>query len=163
MKIKLSENTLRQLIAESVKEVLNEIDALDAVAYGRQAYSQGTPSNPNWSADNKEYNERKRRQGDNISQMAVNRMNAQGSGNCIQKAAPWQINFKSASGYNTYITSSGVIGIVGKQKHYDHLAIPNELKVKAEDAKLIADWCKRYVKNEYALQKLSNPQFWIIK
>lgn len=163
MKIKLTENKLKQVITEAVKGVLNEIDALDAVGYGRQAYSQGTPTNPNWSPNNKEYNERKKRQGDNISQMAVDKMNAQGSGNCIQKAAPWQINFKSASGYNTYITTDGSVGIVGKQMKYNHTNLPNELRVKPEDAKIIADWCNRFVKNDYALQSLGNPRFWTAK
>ena len=162
MKIKLTESKLKQIVAESVKNVLTEIDALNALEYGRKAYSQGTPLSHNWSPDNKEYNERKKKQGENIKKMAIDKMNAEGSGKCIQQASPWQINFVSGSGHEVYVTADGKWGILGDQGR-NSIAIPNELKVRPEDAKLIANWCNKYLKNEYALKYWGNEQYWVAK
>lgn len=163
MKIRLTESELRQMISESVKSILKEYDEYAALDWGRRAYAQGTPLNKDWSADNAEYNNRKKQQGNNITQMAIDKMNKQGSGNCITNAAPWQINYTSAAGYQSYITADGMVGIVGKGKKWDYVSVPQELRVKPEDAKLLANWCNRYVQNEQARQYLTNEKFWVAK
>ena len=158
MKIRLTENKLKQIVEESVKNVLLEYSP--EFYYHAADVASQKRVNPNMGDE-----ERKKRLNQRVAfnQHATDLYNKQGGGSCITNSASHQINYKSAKGYDAYITADGVVGIVGKQMKYNHTNLPNELRVKPEDAKIIADWCNRFVKNDYALQSLGNPRFWTIK
>ena len=47
--------------------------------------------------------------------------------------------------------------------NYDFTNMPNELRVRPEDAKNIASWCNNFINNDYAKQYLGTEKFWTIK
>lgn len=157
MKIKLTESKLKQIVAESVKNVLLE--------YSPETYMKAAQKfSDKYHAENdtekrKNYSNR----GAALKQHATNLYNKNGSGNCITQSSSGQLNYKSASGYDSYITADGKISIVGKGSNYDFTNMPNELRVKPEDAKNIASWCNNFINNDYAKQYLGTERFWTIK
>lgn len=154
MKIRLTESKLKQIVNEAVKNILNEMDALDAVVYGQELLGRKKPNTPKEEDENWQ-------EGLKIQRTAVDEFNRGGSG-CIYSIKPWQINFKSKMGHDTYVTANGVVGVVGKQE-FNHWALPNDLKLIPEDAKKIAAWCSRFVTNEYAKKFLSDEKYWTFR
>lgn len=160
MKISINEHDLNNMVMEAIKNILNEVNAFDAMDTA-QDYLQNLRKR---YGDDRDKLEKKKEQARGVQQDAVAKLNRGGSGRCIIAMKPWQISYRSAFGYEGYVTDNGVIGVVGDKNHrFDHLNIPNELKVSATDATILANWCNRYLKNDYAKQRLGDATTWTVR
>ena len=158
MKIRLTENKLKQIVEESVKNVLLE--------YSPEFYNHAADVASQKRVDpNAGDEERKKRINQRVAfnQHASNLYNKQAGGSCITNSSSHQINYKSAKGYDAYITADGMVGIVGKGQKFRFTEVPNDLKVGPNDAKSIAAWCSNFIRDEYPKQTLANEKFWIAK
>lgn len=163
MKIRLTESKLKQIVEESVKNVLLEyspkVYTQAADEYSRKHSREAFNNEPD-TLDKMRALTNKRVA---LNQHATNLYNKQGGGSCITNSSSYQLNYKSAMGYDCYITADGMVGIVGKGRKYRFTEVPNELKVKPNDAKSIATWCNDFIRDDYPKQTLANEKFWIVK